>query len=940
VQSVPVEFLSDQEAAAFGRYGGSVSQADLERFFYLDDADRKLVAGQREDHNRLGFSVQLTTVRYIGRFLADPLEGVPAEVVDFLAGQLRIADPPCVKRYAQRRQTHREHAGKIQETLGLKDFAEVEAELAVFAGRRAWVTGDGPKAIFADAVGWLRERNVLLPGLARLVARERDAATQRLWETLYAALTAQQRLALDALLEVPHGARVSDLERWRAGPARASGPQMVKALNRVAEIIGSGLSRVQLDASVTPRRLAELARYGMGTDAAHLKRHGDQRRMATLLATVTQLEASATDDALEMLELFVATELIGKARQEADKQTIKRHPRLARASAMLAVAAQVLLEAREWRSDGEVQISEVWEAIEARIPCAEVRAAVDTVTGMLPPPEALPEADWRAELAKKTAMVAGLCRMLTATVTFGANAQGAPVLAAMTALGEQLATDARWSVKNPGIHPQVVTGPWQHLVFGHPARNDGTVDRGAYIFCVLEQFCRHLKHREIYAETSTRYRNPQARLLDGAEWEAVKDDVLTTLGLPEDPGALLASHVTALDEALKYVGGRLAANADVRVDEAGRIHVTSDKAVKEPPSLVDLRKRVAAMLPRVDIGEQILEVMGWVPQFLESLTALSGGAARMAGLNVTVAACLTGQALNIGYGPVCTPGVPALERHRIGHVGRTYLRAAGYTAANPHLIAQQAGIGFAQALGGGMVAAIDGMRFVVPVPSLMAKPNRKYFGPKRGMTFLNMINDQAFGTGHKIVAGTDRDCLHAIDLFFSPGAANLPEVLVNDTGSYSDLIFGIASLLGVDYRPALADLPDQKGWRADDGADYGSLNTFARGKLDPSWSSIPSRYRWNSSRRRPWNIFSASATPGEPHPGVRTPAGAPGRWCRGRPQRLGDLGHGDVLVLVPGPGQPGLLPGAIPTPTHDHNRAPPEPERTLTTHPPAAGHPR
>jgi hypothetical protein len=144
------------------------------------------------------------------------------------------------------------------------------------------------------------------------------------------------------------------------------------------------------------------------------------------------------------------------------------------------------------------------------------------------------------------------------------------------------------------------------------------------------------------------------------------------------------------------------------------------------------------MLPRVDIGEQILEVMGWVPQFPESLTALSGGAARMADLNVTVAACLTGQALNIGYGPVSSPGVPALERRRIGHAGRTYLRAAGYTAANPHLIAQQAGIGFARALGGGMVAAIDGMRFVVPVPSLMAKPNRKYFGPKRGMTFLNM----------------------------------------------------------------------------------------------------------------------------------------------------------------------------------------------------------
>ncbi|MER5325964.1 hypothetical protein [Streptosporangium roseum] len=46
---------------------------------------------------------------------------------------------------------------------------------------------------------------------------------------------------------------------------------------------------------------------------------------------------------------------------------------------------------------------------------------------------------------------------------------------------------------------------------------------------------RHLKNREIYAEASTRYRNPQARLLDGAVWAAVKTDVLTTSGLPKSP---------------------------------------------------------------------------------------------------------------------------------------------------------------------------------------------------------------------------------------------------------------------------------------------------------------------------------------------------------------------------------------------------------------------
>ncbi|HXA62096.1 MAG TPA: DUF4158 domain-containing protein, partial [Streptosporangiaceae bacterium] len=243
---MPVEFLSDLEAAAYGRFSPEPpSRADLERFFFLDDGDRELVGKQRGDHNRLGFSVQLATARYVGRFLPDPLDGVPTAVIDFLAEQVGVADASCLKLYAQREQTHREHAGKIQKALKLKDFAQVEAELSVWIDKRAWVTGDGPKAIFVDAVGWLLERDVLLPGvttLARLVARLREAATLRLWNTLLAALTSQQRAALDALLEVPAGMRISELERWRTGPARASGPELVKALNRISEILLSGLS--------------------------------------------------------------------------------------------------------------------------------------------------------------------------------------------------------------------------------------------------------------------------------------------------------------------------------------------------------------------------------------------------------------------------------------------------------------------------------------------------------------------------------------------------------------------------------------------------------------------------------------------------------------------------------------------------------------------------
>jgi len=141
--------------------------------------------------------------------------------------------------------------------------------------------------------------------------------------------------------------------------------------------------------------------------------------------------------------------------------------------------------------------------------------------------------------------------------------------------------------------------------------------------------------------------------------------------------------------------------------------------------------------------------------------------------------------------------------------------------------------------GEGLVAAVDGMRFVVPVPAAFARPNRKYFGSKRGMTWLNAMNDRGMGRGAKVVSGTIRDSLHMVDVIFGLDGGDLPEIVVSDTGSYSDLVFSLLELLGISYRPALADLPDQKGWRIKPDTDYGPLNTFARGKIDlRNWEDI------------------------------------------------------------------------------------------------------
>jgi hypothetical protein len=68
---MPVEFLSDDQAARYGHYVGDPSPAQLARYFYLDDTDQALINRRRGRHQRLGFADEFTPLGSSNPRMAD-----------------------------------------------------------------------------------------------------------------------------------------------------------------------------------------------------------------------------------------------------------------------------------------------------------------------------------------------------------------------------------------------------------------------------------------------------------------------------------------------------------------------------------------------------------------------------------------------------------------------------------------------------------------------------------------------------------------------------------------------------------------------------------------------------------------------------------------------------------------------------------------------------
>jgi TnpA family transposase len=813
---MPVDFLTAEQTRRYGRYHGAPTPAQLAHYFFLNDQERSEIAAHRGVHNRLGYAAQLCTVRFLGTFLPNPTE-LPRVALRHLACQLGIKDPSCLARYAERPATYTGHAAEIRQRHGYRDFHSQPEHwrLTRWLYTRAWLSAERPIVLFDLTTARLVERKVLLPGvttLARFVASVRDRAAERLWKTLAELPDLQQRQRLEALLLVPETSRLSTLDRLRKLAVNISAPGMVEALLRLNEFRALQVQDLPLS-RLPPGRVKVLARYAAVTKAQSLTRLHVERRLATLLAFARVYGVVAQDDAVELLNQLIAG-CLRKANRKGETERLKTLADLDRAALRLREGMRLVLDSNQ--SDTALRA-----AIFALIPREQLEQDVHTV-GQLSREE--DEFHHYEHLIGHYNQMRRFLPLLLQSIEFDGTAAARPVLDALAFLKCQ---EAKRDISMAQAPRSVVDASWHNLVF-----SDREVpDQKFYTLCTLARLRDGLHRRDIYLSDSERWGDPCAKLLQGNAWSQARPAICRTLGRHTEAEPELKAFEEQLSEAYRRAGESLAANdPEVRIEKKkgrDRLCLTPLDKLDEPASLLELRRQVNALMPRVDLPEALLEVQT-LTGFADEFQHLNEREKPVADLALSVCAVLTAEACNIPLEPVVQNDVPALSYARLAWVQQNHLRAETLSRANARLIKEHARIPLVKVWGGGEVASADGLRFVVPVKTLYGGHNSKYFHAQRGVTYYNFVSDQFSGIHGIVIPGTLGESPYLLDGLLEHQTELQPQQVITDTAGYSDLVFGLFWLLGFQFSPRLAELGAARFWRMNPKADYGALNNVGR----------------------------------------------------------------------------------------------------------------
>ncbi len=855
-------------------------EADPDRLLHdwsLTVTDLQEIGRARRPDNRLWTALHLCSLRQTGRFL-DDAEQVPQEAIIHIARQLGIPAPVRLAGLT-RQATDSAIRARVRDHLGFAPFSadaqdRLEAELSE-------VAADGLLA--ADRVeraeASLHAAKVVLPArttLERLVAFITRQTLDRLFAHIAARLSPSLRAALDRLVgqmadEAVPASRAA-LGRYRTPSATSMGRFTREAHRRLGEIEGM-LGDLPDFADVPQRRRRQLAQLCRRYDSRALRRFPADKRHSLLVCYLLDRRQGLLDDMVQAHDNHM-TGLMRRARHAAEAEARRLRRAAEDGLAILLDTGRAVLA-----GDHEESVAGLRD-----------RLGADRLHGAVTACEAVCVRDSRGVVDAVLARYPDLRKSLPAflSLPFASDTGQDALLRAI----DLVRRPDRGEIRTlPDAAPtDFVPAGWRTVLRDARGRLRRSVWETALALAIRDA----LRSGDLHLPDSRRHAGFWSLVLDERLWATARAGAYADLGLPERPVEHLAGLVNDFEQAAFTFAGGLAAftfagglaGNDFASFEQGQLRVHRPDALALSPTVRRLRREVESRMPRVRIEDILLDIDRRCG-FTRAFRPLAGYEPHPLDTYRALLATVIAHGTNLGL-TAMGDSVEGLTAGDLQQTSRWLVRETTLKAASALIVEHYHRLDFAAIWGDGRLSSSDGQRFRAPPGTLIGAYQPRYFGYyDRAVTVYTHVSDRIGVFATQIISCAPREATCVLDGRLDNDTSLDPRLHTTDTHGYTDTLWGLCHLLGIDFMPRLKDLADQRLWRPEGGTIPSTLAGLFAGSgdtvaINEQWGSLVRIAASLKARTAPAHVVLQRLTAGGPSDRIARALAALGRLVKTR----------------------------------------------------------
>ncbi|MDX2240035.1 MAG: Tn3 family transposase, partial [Leptolyngbyaceae cyanobacterium bins.302] len=640
---------------------------------------------------------------------------------------------------------------------------------------------------------YLQQHKMIRIGTTRLekmVATARQQAQEAIYQALQPLLKQEQCQVLDNLLEVDDELKRTRLSWLQRTPTGNNTRQILETLEKIDFLQQQGVGAWNLN-MLNPNRVNYLAKIGARATNQYLKRAPQFRRYPVLIAFLKQSLYNFIDDLIEMFDQRL-WELHNAAKRAFEADRLQATKTINEKLTTLHKIGQILL-------DAEVDDQKVRTTAFEYITPAKLETALGETKQLI-----RPENDAYVDyFGKFYPRIRRFSSHFLSTLKFHSRSNDQGLLQALALVHEIHAGTRR---KLPDTAPtEFIPDTWRSYVIDAEGFN-----RRYYELAALWILRQQLRSGDVYLSHSRRFSTLESYFMSKEEWQEQRQETVTLLGTPIDATVRLAEREAELLRLIGQVEALLnEAEGDLR-EEKDKLVLSPFEAEARTAELNQLTYLMTNRLPNLDITDLLVEVDSWT-HFSDAFEHLQSPHRRDTNLLLHLYSCLLAQACNLDLQQMATSA--NLGYRQLSWCNTWYIRDDTLRDANTALVNYHYQLPLSRLWGGGMLSSSDGQRFPVRGSVRQARALPRYFGYGKGITFYSWTSDQFSQYGSKPVPTTLRDATYVLDEILN-NETELPILEhTTDTAGYTELIFALFDLLGLQFSPRIRDLADQELYR-------------------------------------------------------------------------------------------------------------------------------